>query len=210
MREILDALNWIVAEHPLTASDVQESRLQLGSQAWNDLFKKQLSRRLGVVSFASTALHPLLWAHYADSGAGIAIGYRASILSTIATGYQRLGAVRYLEEPPVSMGHAIFQNERNLHEVLLSKASYWKYEQEWRLTLELRNTVGTGNRDSNGYSVNLCPIPNEAVTEVYFAERTPTSVIDTIQARLKGRTNRFGADVPRSLTLAANKYGYDI
>ena len=146
VREIVGALNRIVPEHPLKNSDVQLARRQLGTQAWNELFRKQLSLRFGVVSFSSSVLHPLLWAHYADSGAGVVIGYRVSVLKTITTGYERLGAVQYLDKPPYFGGHVIFKDESNLHVLLLTKASHWKYEQEWRLTLELKNTVGTGKK----------------------------------------------------------------
>ena len=209
VQEILEALNWIGPEHSLKKSDVQLSRRELGTQAWNDLFRKQLSRRLGVVSFSSSALHPLLWAHYADSGAGVVIGYRVSKLVKIASGYELLGAVRYIDKPPVSFGHVIFKDEGNLHTILLTKASYWKYEQEWRLTLELKNTVGTGKTDRHGYSINLCPIPNEAVTEVYFTERTPKSTVQTIKSRLQNPSNRFRTGVPRKLVLTPNKYSYE-
>ena len=206
---IVAALNSIVPEHPLTTSAVQLSRRQLGSQTWNDLFRKQLSRRLGVVSFSRTALHPLLWAHYADSGAGVVIGYLASVLRTITTGSERLGAVQYFEEPPFTLGHAFFKDESNLHAALLTKANYWEYEREWRLTLEFKHTVGTGKRDQNEQSINICPIPNEAVTEVYFTERTPKSVVETIEARLTNPSNRFRAGSPLKLVLAPNRYGYE-
>ena len=209
VREIVETLNLIVPEHSLENSDVQLARQQLGTQAWNELFRKQLSHRLGVVSFSSSALHPLLWAHYADSGAGVVIGYRVSVLKTITTGYERLVAVQYLEEPPASIGHIIFRDESNLHSILLTKASYWEYEQEWRLTRESKNTVGTGKSDRNGHSINICPIPNEAVTEVYFTERTPKSTIETIRARLRNPSNRFRAGPPRKLVLAQEKYGYE-
>ena len=208
--EMVEALNWIVSEHPVKTSDVQLSRRQLGTQAWNDLFRKQLSRRLGVVSFSSSALHPLLWAHYADSGAGVVIGYRVSILKTITTGYERLGAVQYFDRPPISLGHVIFKDEGNLHVILLTKARYWEYEQEWRLTVELKSTVGTGQRDRNGQSINLCPIPNEAVTEVYFTERTPEAMVETIKARLSDPSNRFKAGVPQKVIFAPDKYGYEV
>ena len=186
------------------------SRRQLGSQAWNDLFRKQLSRRFGVVAFSSSAAHPLLWAHYAGAGAGVVIGYRVAVLKEIATGYERIGAVHYHEQPPVSAGHVIFKDEGNLHVLLLTKADYWSYEEEWRLTLELRNTVGTGKTDPRGYSVNLCPIPNEAVAEVFVTERTPASKIETIAARLSDPSNRYKAGATRKLVLAPNKYGYDL
>ena len=64
------------------------------------------------------------------------IGYRVSLLKKVATGYERLGAVQYMDKPPISMGHVIFKDEGNLHVVLLTKARYWEYESEWRLTME--------------------------------------------------------------------------
>ena len=209
VQEIIGALNWIVPEHPVKKSDVELSRRQLGTQAWNDLFRKQLSRRLGVVSFSSSAIHPLLWAHYADSGAGVVIGYRVSLLKKVATGYERLGAVLYMDKPPINTGHVIFKDEGNLHVILLTKARYWEYEKEWRLTMELKNTVGTGKSDKIGYSINILPIPNEAVTEVYFTERTPKLVMKTIKDRLRNPSNRFKAGVPQKLVLAPDSYGYE-
>ena len=208
-REILDTLNWIVPERPLTISDVQLSRRQLGTQAWNDLFRRQLSRRFGVVSFSRSALHPLLWAHYADSGTGVAVGYRLSTLRTITSGYERLAAVEYSEEPPLSSGHVIFKDERNLHSIMLTKANYWQYEQEWRMTLELKNTVGAGMGDRNGHSINVCPVPNDAVSEVYYTERTPQHIVDTIDARIRNPSNRFRAIALQKLVLASDRYAYE-
>ena len=109
----------------------------------------------------------------------------------------------------MSGGHGLFKDESNLHAVLLTKASYWEYEQEWRLTLELKNAVGTGKSDRNEHSINICPIPNEAVTEVYFTERTPNSTVETIETRLKNPSNRFRARGPRKLVLSPDKYGYE-
>ena len=209
VHEMLEALNWAVPEHPLTKSDIQLARRQLGSQAWNDLFRKQLSLRFGVVAFSSSAFHPLLWAHYADSGTGVVIGYRASVLEGMTTGYERLGAVQYLKEPPLSAGHVIFKDEGNLHALLLTKADYWSYEQEWRLTLELKNTVGTGKTDPRGYSVNLRPIPNEAVAEVFVTERTPPEALEKIDARLSNPSNRYRTKATRILVLAQDQYGYE-
>ena len=135
---MVGALNSIVPEHPLMLREMYHSRQQLGTQAWNELLRKQLSLRFGVVAFARSALHPLLWAHYADSGAGVAIGYSVSVLKTVITGLEQLGAVKYLEQPPITLGHEIFKDESNLHATLLTKSSYWEYEQEWRLTAELQ------------------------------------------------------------------------
>ena len=210
IQDILRSLNFIAPKHPVTDSDVQRSLQQLGTQAWNDLFRNQLSRRLGVISFSSSHLHPLLWAHYADSGAGIVIGYRTSILENVVTGAERLAEVQYYEQPPISTGHVIFTDEGNLHVILLTKARYWKYEEEWRLTVELKNTIGLGESDNKKYSINIRQIPNEAVTEVYYTERTPQSTVEIIEARLSNSSNRFSVDTAKRVILASNKYGYEI
>ena len=144
-----------------------------------------------------------------DSGAGVVVGYRVSDLKELTDGYERLSPVQYKEEPSVNTGYVIFKNEGNLHVLLLRKAKYWSYEQEWRLTRDLKHTVGTGKTDRSGYSINLCPIPNEAVTEVFVTERTPASKIETIEARLSDPANRYRARATRKLVLARDKYGYD-
>ena len=107
------------------------------------------------------------------------------------------------------LGHNIFKDESNLHEVLLTNASYWEYEQEWCLTMGLKNTLGTGEHDRAEHSINICPIPNEAVTEGYYTERTPSTMVETIEVRLRNPTNRFTANAPRKLILASNRYGYE-
>ena len=106
-KEIVRALDRIVPEHPLTDSDVQCSLKRLGTQAWNELFRKQLSLRFGVVSFSLSPIHPLLWAHYADSGTGMVIGYDVSVLKTVVTGDGQLSAVQYFDEPPISAGQEL-------------------------------------------------------------------------------------------------------
>lgn len=205
---MVETLNSIVAGRGLTKDTVRQSHLELGSQAWNELLRKQLSLRFGVVSLSRLPLHPLLWAHYAESGAGVVIGYRMSSLQGIVKGNEQLGAVRYFDQPPFTLGHNFFKDDSNLHAVLLTKARYWEYEEEWRLTLELKNTVGTGETDRSQYSINICPIPNEAVIEVYYTERTPNTVVETIRARLEDQNNRFTARAPRKLILASDRYGY--
>lgn len=88
-----------------------------------------------------------------------------------------MSAVQYYLKPPFDLGYGLVQYEYSLHEVLVPKGDNWKYEEEWRLTIELKNTVGTGLYDHSKNSIKLCPIPNEAVTEVYITERTPEDVV---------------------------------
>ena len=48
---MLEAIHSIVLEPRITLHDVHRSRRQFGTQVWNELLRKQLSVRFGVVSF---------------------------------------------------------------------------------------------------------------------------------------------------------------
>ena len=209
-QKILKVLNFIAPEHPLEINDVKTARDRLGSQAWNELFRRQLSRRIGVVSFSKLNDHPLMWAHYADSGAGVVIGYHVSALRKVATRNGKLGHVTYFDKPLFNSDYLEFKDKQSLHYALMMKAKYWEYEKEWRLTLELKKTVGTGEYDQRRHSINLCPIPNEAVTEVYVTERTPEEAVHKIAARLRNQLNRYTAVEPKLLILSSEKYGYEV
>jgi hypothetical protein len=58
--------------------------------------------------------------------------------------------------------------EENANALLSFKSDHWSYESEWRLIVELSETIGTGYRDRLGYSINLLRVPNPAVVSVYY------------------------------------------
>ena len=131
-------------------------------------------------------------------------------LKKVATRNGKLGHVDYFDDPLPSSDYLEFKDEHSLHYALMMEAKYWEYEQEWRLTLELKNTVGTGEYDQNLQSINIYPLPNEAVTEVYVTERTPEEAVHKISTRLKNPLNRYTATEPKLLILSSEKYGYEV
>ena len=159
-------------------SYLQRKQQQFGTQVWNELLRESLSLFFGVESFGLKPDISILWSsHKPNSGAGVVISYSTLVLNKIRTGLGRLAVVPYYFKPPFDFGYGRFQYEYSLHEALVTKGDHWKYEEEWGLTLELKNTVGTGLYDHNKNSINLCPTPNEAMTEVYITERTPEDVV---------------------------------
>ena len=88
------------------------------------------------------------------------------------------------------------------------KSEHWKYEKEWRVIVELKHTIGTGLKDDKGQPINLVRIPNEAVKEVYYTERTPSSRVEEIKKRLGNPNNRFGVTNLTKLVLSETDYGY--
>ena len=89
------------------------------------------------------------------------------------------------------------------------KSNLWKYEKEWRIIIQLRHTIGTGIKDDKGQPINLVRIPNEAVKEVYYTERTPRGTVKEINSRLKNPNNRFGVTHTTKLVMSEKGYGYE-
>ena len=194
---------------PETRSNEREvkSAVQLfGAQAWSHLVRKRLSGRFGVVSLSASPTDPLLWAHYGDSGYGVAIGYDTSFLRQIPREHEMFGEIQYRDELPRASDFTVAEPEQKLQELMLFKSTHWRYEEEWRLILELRNTVGTGKTDGRGFSINLCPIPNEAVVEVIVTERMGLENTDALNGRLANGSYR--SERLERLVLRADSYEY--
>ena len=215
LQEMVDALNRVCPEFPLSVSDILNAQEELGDRAWNHLFRKQLSYRLGVISFSLDNTNSLLWAHYADEHRGFAVGYDVTYIMTKVIGRNRndkLDVVSY-EDNPLSINKRddmLLGQDDILHTILLRKSSLWKYEQEARIIVDLRNTDRTHEVDRNGYPIHLFSIPNEAVATVYCTERTPESAIEKIEERLRDMGSRFGCSIVQKLILSSNSYRYEV
>ena len=75
---------------PVSEEDVAKARIHYGSLYLRELLSKQLSKRFGIVSFATDPRHPLMWSHYTGDGSGFAIGYDVTKLSKLSGGEGRL------------------------------------------------------------------------------------------------------------------------
>ena len=157
--DVLDSIN------PTTLIDRSEYRKTVqpgGTLSWLDLFRRKISQRFGIVSFASDPLHPLLWAHYTTDGSGFVIGYKVSNLKELVDEgrLETLRPVQYYASPLIIPRDDIINKERAIINVLLAKSVYWEHEEEWRLIKRLSNTIGTGRSDEKSQPVNLVTIPN--------------------------------------------------
>ena len=100
-------------------------------------------------------------------------------------------------------------NEENINALLSQKSDHWNYEQEWRLIIELNETIGTGYTDQHDQPINLLRIPNEAVMYVYHTERTPIEVVSKVRRRLEDPNNGYPAKPPVKLVLSEREYVYE-
>ena len=189
------------------SGNIRSSTTVTGTHDWSKCLRELLSLKFGIVSFSANPLEPLLWAHYGDSGKGVAIGYDTSGLKEIPTANEIFGPVQYHDKLPTVTESLVVQPGSELKNLMLMKSNHWGYEKESRLVLELSNTIGTGENDENGFPICLCSIPNEAVVEVIVTQRCPEGISSTLHERLIGRHGYRGWPL-EELILAPDKYGY--
>ena len=195
---------------PMTAGQVAEARKRHGSLYMRELLALQASRRFGIVSFSSDPLHPLMWSHYTIDGSGLVIGYCAEKLRELGGAEECLFEVKYGIKPALIADYIVaVKPHSNLFKLLSFKSAHWEHEKEWRLIVELGETIGNGESDSHGQPINLLRIPNSAVAKVHFTERTPAETVDKIERCLGAENNRYGVRHASKLVLSADTYAYE-
>ena len=205
--EVLTSIN---VHSPVTQDDVSRVRKQYGSLYLRELLARQLSTRFGIVSFSTDPRHPLMWSHYTTDGSGFVIGYDAKTIGELSNSEYGLRSVLYKDELDRLYGYGVVtEPEENTYALLSLKSNHWSYENEWRLIVELSETIGTGNQDRHGQPINLVRVPNPAVVSVYYTERTPTGTVDLVRDRLANPNNRYRATKPTKLVSSALRYGYE-
>ncbi len=152
-----------------------------------------------------------MWSHYTSDGSGFVIGYDAAKLSQLAGPKGGLRKVDYQDKPARIPGPIVLSSpESNLLVLLSMKSDHWSYEDEWRLIVELSETIGIGKTDEHGQPINLLQVPNEAIVSVYYTERSPQETVSLIRQRLEDKNNRYRADSTRKLILSLTSYGYEV
>ena len=206
--EIAAVLSSLNGATPISAVKVGYARRRYGSLFLRELLVDQLSQRFGIVSFSLEPRHLLMWAHYTRDGSGFVIGYDAAALKALGKTEDSLREVRY-ESRSIPIAVYPVLSEENVNALLSFKSDHWSYEAEWRVIVELSDTIGTGSQDSRGLPINLVRVPNEAVVEVFHTERTPVNVVEKIQERLQNPNNRYSVQCITKLVASATQYGYE-
>ena len=206
-RRLSEVLTSINPSSPVSEDRVVEARDRFGSLYLRELLSEQLSQRFGIVSFTSDPRHPLMWSHYTIDGSGFVLGYDADWLRTLSTREGCLQQVRYGNEPIPLMDYPVL-NETNMNPLMSYKSALWEYEQEWRLIVELHETIGTGRRDGRCQPINLLRVPNPAVVKVYYTERTPADAVEKVRERLANGNNRYGTTSPTKLVMSDTSFRY--
>lgn len=206
-RRLSEVLSSINPSSPVSEDRVVEARARFGSLYLRELLSEQLSQRFGIVSFASDPRNPLMWSHYTIDGSGFVLGYDANWLRTLSAREGCLQRVRYGNKPIPLMDYPVL-SEMNMNPLMSYKSAHWEYEQEWRLIVELRETIGTGHRDGRCQPINLLRVPNPAMVKVYYTERTPDDAVEKVRKRLANVNNRYGTTNPTRLVMSDTSFRY--
>ena len=177
-------------------------------QDWSNLhtaeeYLKAIQNHAWVKCFSESPKINLMWAHYADSFKGICIEYDVCKLTDVNI-QKQLFPVYYTKERKFFLdtdslieyynGDKIDQTEswrftKDTKGVFLQKASYWKYEQEWRLCIINEDKSAEKN------------IPFACVSAVYLGPRISNSdlrcVVDLV--RDYERNNQCHVDIYKTM-----------
>jgi len=94
-------------------------------------FKREsLSSMYGVFSLTPHPGNFLMWSHYADSHKGFAVGFNTEIL--VRQNFGTFSKVYYENEIPVIS--ALEMDIHLMHKLIYTKAKFWNYEDEYRIT----------------------------------------------------------------------------
>jgi hypothetical protein len=138
-----------------------------------------LSCYIGMISYSKDLINPVVWSHYADSHRGIALGFKHSDHDDIVH-------VEYQDERPI-FGRKLLEGNgesqlRQAERLVSVKATSWKYENEARRMVHLKN----------------CKMQKD----LYFEDFGPNSLCEVVLGA------RCAAQPPHLIRLL-QQYGYD-
>ncbi len=142
------------------------------------------SRLFGVLSLTSNPTSIPMWAHYAATHAGFAIGFEtASEPFTRAIAANKLRPVRYQQDRVSLTRGSGGQPWIHPDSIFLTKSPDWEYEQEWRW-LECCDPKDYAElvASPGGELLYLRPIPSQCIRQVVVGYRAPHTLVESLQA----------------------------
>lgn len=138
-----------------------------------------LSRELSLLCLTTNHSSSLMWAHYADDHKGIALefdrdweGFHSGIPLQKVT-YKKDRMVWNVNWEPTDPWY-----DEKLDDLVLTKSTDWKYEDEWRKLVHVSDVEVANGR-------NFLRIAPEAIKGVYFGVRCSTETTDTVRKAIE-------------------------
>ena len=158
--------------------------LDLGDKsvrAWATQFRKMVSKENGIISFSGNWYQPLMWAHYADSHKGLALGFEVPDRLLFKINYVE---DRIKPESDVDVSKSSMQSL--VHQLLRTKHKEWSYEDEYRVVRPLENCVSDGDKFFAAF--NEITVLKEVVIGARYEASNPDQL--SSELKLEGVTFR--------------------
>ncbi len=172
-----------------------KSNVPAAAKRYQDQFRINLEKKTRIICFSQRDDGILMWAHYADRHKGFVVGFKPEVLRRDYphSGFYKVGYG--IERPVVPHPYVGVSDENQLIAAVTQKSTEWKYEEEWRLLVD----VGHLRRDSDPNDPNLYfPISPGAIDQVIFGSRCSDQLVTKIETALENtpgfsRIRRFRA-----------------
>ena len=159
-----------------------KSNVPAAAKRYQDQFRIDVEKKTRIICFSQRNDGILMWAHYADRHKGFVVGFKAEVLRRCYL-YSGFYKVSYgIERPVIPHPYVGISNENQLIAAVTQKSTEWKYEEEWRLLVDVTHLC----RDSDPNERNLyLPIPSGAIDQVIFGSGCSDPLISRIETALE-------------------------
>ncbi len=148
-----------------------------------------LANNLCVLSLAGNNRHPLLWAHYADSYRGVALGFDSTqpfFTGCIKVAYSQSRSALQLTSFPETPKERFELATR----ILATKSLSWQYEEEYRLLRSAEQLRDTGIFDEAGAPVFTADFPYQSLSTVLLGPSISIEHRDAIVSIVAAKCSR--------------------
>jgi Protein of unknown function (DUF2971) len=172
-----------------------KSNIPDAAQSHQAQFGTDLEEHTRIICLSQRNDGILMWAHYADRHKGFVIGFRSEVLRRNHPHSEFLKVHYGLQRPLVPHPYVAPPDKDQLITAVSQKSLEWKYEEEWRLLINVTHL----RRDQDPANTNLyLPIPPEAIDQVIFGSRCSDPLVSRIETALEStpgfyRIRRFRA-----------------
>lgn len=155
-------------------------------------------KNIGVLSLTESPNNLLMWAHYANSHKGMVIGLDSThpFFDQRKTDKDEFRHLKKLAYQKVRPKHAML-DIKSIDDFLV-KGSEWKYEQEWRMLMSLRDA--DKKIICSPYDIHLFKLPFSAIKSIRLGARSAEDTKIKIRSILKqnpmlNHVNYFEMDI---------------
>lgn len=136
---------------------------------------KKIVGEVAILSLSSDPSHVLMWSHYADSHGGLCLRFKRGGARNF---FSFANPVIYSDKRPV-YDRVRDGDEVIVDKLLLAKAAFWSYEQEWRVLVHPEQYFYPPG--GNG----LVRFPSHVLDGIIFGAKTPLDNIRQIISRVR-------------------------